>query len=203
LLSSLVEKSLIVPDVASQEARFRLLESSRQYAQEKLAARGEATLVARRHALAYYHLAERLQREYDVVPLSRWTTQANVELENWRAALAWTLDAGEDVVQGQRLVAALSRVWAHFAYAEGRRWVRAALNLVDEQTPPNVAADLELVEASIACDLSEITLALAAAERALKAYRLRGDALGTARAQEMVGRALVLLGRSDDGARLT
>jgi predicted ATPase len=199
LLSSLVDKSLIVADVASQEARFRLLESSRQYAQEKLAARGEATLVARRHALAYYHLAERLQREYDVIPFSRWTTQANVELENWRAALAWTLGAGEDVVQGQCLVAALSRVWAHLSYAEGRHLVRAALNLVDEQTPPNVAAELELIEASIACDLSEITLALTAAERALRTFKLVGDALGIARAQKMVGRALVLLGRSLEG----
>jgi tetratricopeptide (TPR) repeat protein len=67
---------------------------------------------------------------------------------------------------------------------------------------PNVAAELELIEASIACDLSELAIAHGAAERALKAYALLGEASGVARAKRMVGRVLVLLGKSEDGEPL-
>jgi predicted ATPase len=168
LISSLVDKSLLVADVGNQEPRFWLLESFRHYASEKLAASGEAALVANRHARAYLELAKRLQRNYGRMQRSDWVDQAKPELENGRTALVWTLQAGGDVVIGQRLAAALRRVWTHFAYTEGRRWVREALALVDERIPSNVAAELELIEASIACDLSELAIAHGAAERALK-----------------------------------
>ncbi len=57
LLESLVDKSLVVADLDGREPRYRILESSRQYAREKLAARGEHAAVAHRHAAAYLGLA--------------------------------------------------------------------------------------------------------------------------------------------------
>jgi hypothetical protein len=59
LLSSLVDKSLAIADLDGYEGRYLLLESARVYAREKLDVRGERTAVARRHALAHLHVAER------------------------------------------------------------------------------------------------------------------------------------------------
>jgi predicted ATPase/transcriptional regulator with XRE-family HTH domain len=202
LLSSLVDKSLLVADLDADEPRYRLLEAYREYGREKLAMRCQYTVVARRHALAYLELAEQLMRAYDATPERRWDSQASPELDNWRAALQWTLAARGDVVTGQRLVGVLLRVWTTFAYAEGRRWVRTALELVDEQTPPTVAAQLYLVEAAIADDFSEHAAALAAGKRALVRYRDLGEVAGTVRALKAVGRSLVLLGRVAEGEPL-
>ena len=58
LLSSLVDKSLLVLDLEESEPRYRLLESFGQYAREKLEMRGEEDVVAHRHAVAYLALAQ-------------------------------------------------------------------------------------------------------------------------------------------------
>ena len=60
VLSSLVDKSLLIADFDGSEPRYRLLESFREYAREKLAERGEQEMVAQRHARAYLEVAEQL-----------------------------------------------------------------------------------------------------------------------------------------------
>ena len=60
LLSSLVDKSLLGSRLRGRESRYRLLESFREYAREKLAERGELGMVAQRHARAYLEIAEQL-----------------------------------------------------------------------------------------------------------------------------------------------
>lgn len=199
LLKGLVDKSLVVADLLAPEPRFRLLESSRQYASEKLVARGDYATVARRHATVHLELAARLERLYESIASLDIIRQAETEIPNWRSALTWMLDAREDVVAGQHLAGLLHWVWAHFSYAEGRRWIRAALPLVDERTPPAVVGQLEYVEALIAREFSEINISLAAAARAVAAFRLAGDVLGVARAQAVQGRALAHLGHVMDG----
>ena len=92
LVASLASKSLLVAELVGNEQRYRLLESSRQYANAKLIARGEQGKLARRHALFYVELAEQLEREWDTTPDHEWLPQATVELENWRAALEWAFD---------------------------------------------------------------------------------------------------------------
>jgi predicted ATPase len=138
LLTSLVDKSLVVADLDGPEPRYRLLESSRQYAREKLAARGEATRVAHRHALAYTDLAGRLEREYDVTSDSAWYARAEQELENLRAALDWALGARGDIVLGQRLAGAMRPVWVHLSCVEGLS--RAIDGMMHEHTPAKPSA---------------------------------------------------------------
>ncbi len=99
LLSSLVDKSLVVTDFEWSEPRYRLLESFRQYAREKLAARGEAGIVEQRHALAYADLAGRAQQSWDTAS-DTWADLFEPELDNWRAALEWALAARGNVDWG-------------------------------------------------------------------------------------------------------
>ena len=202
LLSSLVDKSLVVADLDVPEPRYRLLESSRQYAYEKLTARGEANLIARRHAQAYVELAERMEREHDVERNSVWFASAALEIENWRAALHWTLVERHDLILGQRLAGAMRAVWPASTIAERRRWLHTAIESVDEQTPPIVAATLEHSVATVAYMFGEFEAALAKSRRLIEVFRELGDPLGVARAQFVTGRSLANLGLLAEGEPL-
>ena len=205
LLASLVEKSLVVVDLNGPQPRYQLLESSRQYAREKLETRGEAVITQRRHAIAYLELAEELSDTWDIVPDGTWLPSAEADMENWHAALEWALakdgDVG-DVVLGQRIAGALRICWQHFAPVRGRRWVRAAAALIDAATPPSVVAHLDCAEAYIAETFWEYKTALSAGERAVAAYQRIGDRREIVFAQRIVGVSLVTLGRTLAGEQL-
>jgi predicted ATPase len=194
-LSSLVDKSLVVADVDGPALRYRMLETFRHYARQKLIERGELDAACRRHAAAYLRLAEDLERLLREVPDREWHVPARVELDNWRAALEWAFGAHGDVALGQSLVASLRSIWSSFAAAEGRRWVRLALARADERTAPDVAAELERTDAALSEQLGEFNAALAAALRAVARYRDLADRVGTARSQAALGNVLVRLGR--------
>jgi tetratricopeptide (TPR) repeat protein len=165
-------------------------------------ARGEHEQIARRHALVYLELAQELELAPDTMPHRVWAALASLEVENWRAVLEWTLGKRRDVAVGQRLVAARRVIWRTFSLFEGRRWVRAALESIDERTPPDLVARLEHAEATGAQQFGERKVSLAAAERALARYRELGDVLGSAQAQSLAGGALVLLGRTREAEPL-
>ncbi len=202
LLSSLVDKSLLVADLGSRETRYRLLESSREYAYEKLEARGEFALVSWRHALTYLDVAERLERDFNIAPDTAWFARAEAELENWRIALDYSLEARGDVVLGQRLTAALTPVWVNFSLVEGRRRIGAALALVGSETPERVAAHLDYAAAYLTKSIGEFEAALPGARRSIDFYARRGDALWTALAESLTGESLLCLGRHIEGEPL-
>lgn len=202
LLTSLVDKSLVQTDPSGDVTRYRLLESTRQYAREKLDECGEYALVARAHASAFLELAKRLERAYDSMPENQWFAQVEQELENWRAALDWALTARGDAVLGQRLASALGREWAFSATAEGRRWIRTALESAGEATPAEVIAQLELCEARLDGVFGLHMASFAAAQRALARYRELGDTVGFAQAQRHIGLGLVFMGRVLEGEKV-
>ena len=195
LLSSLLDKSLLAADFDGFEARYSLFESFREYAREKLVARGEADAVARRHALACLELAEQLELACDTEADVIWRALAQDELDNWRAALQWALTERNDVVLGQALVGALHVVWAYFAPLEGQRYAASAFALADEQTPTHVLARLGYADGLIAMQHRSYKVQLTSSERAIERYGAVGDALGVARTQDLAGQALVSLGR--------
>jgi predicted ATPase len=194
LLSSLVDKSLMVADLEGIEPRYRLLESFRQYAREKLAMRGEHDAVARRHAVAYLEYARRTTRRRDEPDTVFLEIETQKELDNYRSALQWTLVDRSDVLLGQRLAGQLRGVWGN-SPVEGRRWITSALVLVDERTPASVLADLCFAQATFAFCLREYATQLASSETAIAHYRVVGDELGIAGAQSLAGHALMFLER--------
>ncbi len=196
LLSSLVDKSLVVADFEGSEPRYRLLESFRQYAREQLAAHGQQELVAHRHALAYLEVAQRLEHAFFFEPDNEIVfSLGHEEQDNWRAALQWALTERRDTLLGQRLVGDLNVLWHHLAPVEGRRWLVAALELVDEQTPTSVLAKLSYTEATIAMCFDQDEIQLASSKRAVAQYRAVGDPFGIALAQSREAAALNRLGR--------
>jgi predicted ATPase/DNA-binding XRE family transcriptional regulator len=196
LLSSLVDKSLVSAELDEAGPRYRLPESFREYAREKLVARGLLESVQRRQAIVALELAEDLERVYDSQPDDVWRSFARNELDNWRAALRWAFSLRGEVPLAQRLVGALRVVWQFFAPLEGLRWLRSARELVDEQTPVEVLGSLSYAEAITAWTLRDHNAHLSRSEEAIAHYRAAGDALGAARAQTLLGHALISLGRA-------
>ena len=181
-------------DFARGEARYRLLEVTRQYGLEMLAARGDLGAVAQRHAVSYLALAERLEHAWYVARERAWLDESAAELDNWRTALEWALVSKGDVPVGQRLAAALGWVWYWLAAAEGRRWIRMAIETVDDATPHEVVARLRVAEAELDGAFGEYKASLAAAEAALAALVGINDPMLIARAKQNAGSAHGALG---------
>lgn len=201
-IGSLVEKSLVQTEIAGIGPRYRLLESTRLYAREKLVERGELDAAAAEHAQAFVELAERLASDYETTPDREWKAQAEPELENWRAALEWSLGSRRDVWLGQRLAGALSPVWTTLAAVEGRRWIRLAMETVDKRTPLQVVARLELADANVAMYLTLWKGMLASARRATDLFEQIGDSAGALEGRIIAGRALALLGEAAESQAL-
>jgi predicted ATPase len=132
VLGRLVDKSLVPREEVAGAPRFRLLEPIRHYALERLVERGELESSRRRH-LDWY--AALLIQYAQRAPLA-------VELDNIRAALRWSIDAGE-IDAGIRIGAALFMFWhSHGYYAEGTEWLSElfARKQVSEPAPALVWA---------------------------------------------------------------
>ncbi len=200
LLSSLVGQSLVLVDFEPGGARYHLLESTRQYASEKLEQHGSAP-IAERHARAFLQLAERLDRDWYHAPERPWFREAQAEVDNFRRALVWSLAERRDLALGRALAAALVRVWYAIAPVEGRRWVRLAANSCDDRSEGGALARLLVADALLCGSLGEYKASLTSARQALQRSE-ELDELQRARAKQAAGRALGALGRADEGQGL-
>jgi predicted ATPase/transcriptional regulator with XRE-family HTH domain len=199
-LSSLVDKSLLEVQPAERGSRFRLLESTRAYARERLAAHGEYPPTARAHALEFAALAQRLERAHDTAPDRIWLEDVRSEMENWRAALTWSV--ANDIELAQRMAVALRWAYSYIAPAEGRRWAAAMIATVSSGTPAAVSAKLDLAEALFAAVYKDFEAAHAAADRARTKYERLDDLAGLAEAKRRAGTALIYFGRMQAGEEL-
>jgi DNA-binding CsgD family transcriptional regulator len=130
LLTLLVDKSLVVAENSGARTRYRLLETVRQYALEKLAESGEADAVRARHRDYYTSLAalRRAGREQLI-------EQAEIEIDNLRAAFGWSRE-NSDVELALALASSLQPLWqARGRLREGLAWFDAALADLDAQHP--------------------------------------------------------------------
>jgi predicted ATPase len=134
-LADLVAKSLVVADVSGAKPRFRLLDTTRAFALEKLDASGECEGVARRHAEYCRNLFERAEGEDVARPPSGWLADSAQEIDNVRAALDWSLSSPVHAAIGTELTAAYVPVWMNLSLAAEcrERCEQALLKLKTEQ----------------------------------------------------------------------
>jgi predicted ATPase/transcriptional regulator with XRE-family HTH domain len=130
LLIQLTEKSMVIVDPSRRVGpRYRFLETTRQYMQEKLAASGELVAVRTRH-LNYY--LDRVKEAYPELIGSHpagWLECIEAEHDNFRAALDWSLDDTVDSTVGYEIAAALGIFWElRGYYEEGRKRLGAVLS---------------------------------------------------------------------------
>jgi predicted ATPase/class 3 adenylate cyclase/DNA-binding CsgD family transcriptional regulator len=129
-LGALVDKSLVqFDDIGAGAGRFRLLETVRQYAAWQLDADGQAAADAARtaHRDYYLALAEAAALQLLAADQAAWLDRLDAELDNLRAAIAFSLTQ-EDPAPGLRLATALRSYWKIRGYAtEGADALRALL----------------------------------------------------------------------------
>jgi predicted ATPase/DNA-binding SARP family transcriptional activator len=136
LLSHLVDKSLVVVEeqAEAEEARYRLLETIRQYAREKLLESGEAGPVRDRHLEFFLRFAEEAEPKLRGAEQLAWLERIETEHYNLRTALAWALESGE-ATAGLRLAGALWLFWdIHSHQREGLTRLEGLLAITSNRT---------------------------------------------------------------------
>jgi len=200
LLSHLIDKSLVAVEDQDGERRYRLLETVRQYARDRLFESGEAAALRDRHLRFFERLA--LDAEAQLVGPNHlaWSRRLTADHDNLRAALEWGLATPANVDAPLRMVCALWSFWSqrnHFT--EGRQWVERALSAV-----PRPPRSLQVRALAAAADYSFLSGDYPAARAfAGDALALDDAALGTDR--RVIAFAAFILGNlaiaEDDAAR--
>jgi predicted ATPase/class 3 adenylate cyclase len=133
LLASLVTKSLVVYEGDEGGApRYRMLETIREFGQERLAASGREATARDRHAAWALTLAERSAPHVTGPDATVWLETLERDHASLRAALSWLVERGEGELLA-RLAGVLWTFWKeHAHYSEGRHWLDAALELGQE-----------------------------------------------------------------------
>ena len=187
-LSHLVDKSLVIMREEGGEGRYRLLETVRQYAREKLSESGEAEQVRERHAGYYLALAEEAEPELKGAGQVAWLERLERERDNLRAAMDWLLERGE-LEEVARLGWALWLFWgirAHFA--EGRLWMEQALSARGSAVMPAYARAKTLYVAGMMANYQgDHRSAEPLVGESLGLFRELEDKLGTAYALSNAG----------------
>lgn len=128
IVGTLSRKSLVSTETGASGVRYRLLESSRVYAAEKLARLDGRNPVARRYAEATLTFCKDTERQPAALGNEAWLSMHGARLDDARAALDWCFSEGGDPNLGRTLVEALSPLWMHFGLArECVAWCRKAL----------------------------------------------------------------------------
>jgi tetratricopeptide (TPR) repeat protein len=177
VLTQLLNKSLVLAErEQGQETRYRLLETIRQYALERLNESGEAEELLRRHAAYFLALAEK-DAAYSGFDdrAAPWCARLAADIDNLRAALAWSHAAVERAEVAVRLVGVLSIFWCQQATPiEAWGWLERTLER-SYTTSPLARANILRGAQWVAFTVGDYVRALAFGEQTLTFSRQIGD----------------------------
>ncbi len=179
-VSSLMSKSLLrKTEGTTDEARFSLLDTIREYALERLDASPEADEVRRAHAAYCLVLAEQGDASFTGSERALWLARFDAEHDNFRQAIDWLVATGR-ADWALRLAAALFRYWeAREHLTEGRRRLVAVLGLPDAQTPTKERARALVAAGVLAVEQGDYATARTLIADSLAIYEERGDPWGS------------------------
>jgi non-specific serine/threonine protein kinase len=128
LLTQLLNKSLIVVErTQGQNPRYRMLETIRQYAEEKLRSSDEREIMRDCHLAYFVGVAEQADKNLHSSEMIMWLDRLETELDNIRAALSWGLES--NVESMLRLAGALPKFWHTRGFTlEGIKWLEQGLS---------------------------------------------------------------------------
>ncbi len=137
VIASLVDKSLVTA-TGEAEVRYRLLETVRAYAAERLAEAGEEEQVRAAHARYFLDLAEQGEPRLRSADQLTWLARLSAEHDNFAAALRYVIGA-RDAQAGLRFIAALSWFWVMRDYeTEAGEWAGAVRDIIAGPVPPGL-----------------------------------------------------------------
>jgi predicted ATPase/DNA-binding CsgD family transcriptional regulator len=191
VLGALIDHHLVVRhDALDSEPRMGMLETIREFAQDRLAASGELEQARGAHAAYFAQLAETAEPVLNSGKRQVWLRRFDIEQANVRAALEWALER-DAAPPGFRTLGALW-LWCWLTFHEARRWVEQ-LRARSTAAAPDIARAKALNTAAI--------LAWGDGDTAA-AHALATEAIGLCRElddKRELAHALLTLGASTDG----
>lgn len=184
MLARLVDKSLVIAEVDSETARYRLPEPMRQFGEQCSTVEAEWESTRQRHAAHYLSFAQKAARALDGPSQANGLELLERERNNLRAALSRALQAN-DVETGLRLAGVMVPFWEIRGYLlEGRRWLGALVASAEAcNVTPQVRASALLGAGRLANWQQDDQEAARLCEQALSLYRELGHRPGIAEAQ--------------------
>ena len=209
LLISLIDKSLVVLDgEAAGDARYRLLDTIREYAVERLVAAGEEARLFLRHRDCILTLVEETARRMFRRGDPPWPVRLAIfrrgiaEYGNFRIALATSLSQGH-TDEGLRLCTGLLNMWVpHGDQREAATWFDRFLVAEGGKVSPRVRGRALAGRANIAFDLQDYDVLLRTAQQSLELSRACGDDFTVPTALRTLGQTALRAGRFGDAAAL-
>jgi predicted ATPase/DNA-binding winged helix-turn-helix (wHTH) protein len=187
LLTSLADKSLVAAEQEDAQTRYRLLETVRQYAGDRLEDTGESAAVRLRHRDYYLALAEEAGPKLRGAEQAEWLRRLEEEHDNLRAGLEWSLEeAGSK--GGLRLCGALGRFWwtrGHFT--EGRQWCTRVLGKAGAEQRTRERAYVLNAAGVLSYHQGDYPAARALQEKSLAICRELADRFGIASSLNSLG----------------
>lgn len=180
VLTSLVDKSLVITTEHLGVTRYRLLETVRQYAREHLQQSGEEPEVRTQHLRYFIALTE----------------EHEAELDNFRVALAWASEGTERWESHLRLCEVLFPLWDRRNYfQEGRHWCQAALEKIPPGTKTSLVASVLHATGQLAWVQGDLEQARDYLTESLALFEALDDRAGMAKA--LTGLANIAMRKGD------
>lgn len=201
-VESLLDKNLIQQVKwragQSQEPRFSMLETMRQYALERLAERGQEARARAGMARYYLRLVEAAEPELKGAGQAAWLNRLEVEHDNLRVALSWFAERG-DAQRGLQMSGMLWRFWYVRGYfTEGRRWLAQFLSMPGAETRNAARARALNGAGNLAYNQADYTTGHALHEESMSISKELGDRLSYAASLNNIG---IILRRRGEYAR--
>ena len=189
LLTGLVERSLVLVEQRSGEARYRMLDTIRQYARLKNLEAGEAEPARTHHLLYFLRLVEEADTGLRGHGQAGWLDRLESEHDNLRVALDWSQASG-DSEAGLRLVGGLFLFWLLSGHVEeGRHWLEGMLNRAPATEGTRARAKALRGAGYLAVGHGDLVAGRSRAEESLAIARELGDEQGAAESLYALGRA--------------
>ncbi|HVJ54986.1 MAG TPA: winged helix-turn-helix domain-containing protein [Aliidongia sp.] len=200
VLAGLVRKSLVSVDPAASPLSYRLLETIRTYAVEKLEEAGEQTLLRARHARFVASVLSDSLVDWDVMIDPAWRDRYRWLLADLRVSLRWAFGPEGDTALGVEIVSQTEPLWQMLGLiGEGRRWADTAATAMTEETPDLVAARVWFAVAFLTLARS-LERTVMACRNATELFGWANDPTERGTAMAMLGATLSLMGRTDEAA---
>ena len=202
LMTQLVKKSLILAGrEQGRETRYRMLETIRQYASERLLEASEGEQLRNRHLNFFLEWTEQVEPKLRGPKQLEWLSWTEAEYDNLRAALEWSLTQAERGEESLRIVGALFSFWYQRGHmSEGRAWLARAL--VNPAAPSAGGARAKALYAAgfIGWRQGDLTTAKALLEESAGLWQALGPTGLMGLAHTLADLAEVMRGLGDSGA---
>ena len=187
LVTSIVDKNLVVAETRGSATRYRMLETIRQYARDRLLDSGEGDRLRDLHLSYFAALAAKAEPKLSGPDQALWLHRLAAEHDNLRAALAWSSAAAGDTAAGLKMAAALWRFWyVRGDFSEGRACLVGLLSIDNAGATPERGRALNAA-GTLAWLQTDLPAARTLLSEALVLWRAHGDRQGIARSLSNLG----------------